>query len=403
MAKHPPCPQLCPKEKGCGHQRLALCHGNALCPTGCSQPCLLECEHGPCRGLCKWVCDPCVKAYIGENDLATSEGPILCSLGHVIQQPNTFEGVFDHLLAKMGRKLSRFGDEVSERERNLKDSLDPFMRGVRLNPMAQDFNKRNLTARGGEVREELDHLTDFRDQVVLPFERSIVTCNKVVLGAVDYNLLFHLRFDILEYRARALLVQDILVVTRRLMLLNDPSQGVHRQAESMREHAVLDCLNCIQYCEASATCCTESSPCVRVELLSQQAHFSYLADIASSSTGVASGSVPAVLQEALLLCRRFPNTAGVFRETIYRFQNYVRGDDLRAIPLITSENGRETEKAWGMHVVGHMRTCGNKHSYSTESFPNGCPECDRKVEFDDEATKKARAFLNEDGFMKRVH
>lgn len=402
-AKHPPCPQLCPKEKICGHRCLAQCHGDAPCPTECDQPCLISCEHGTCGSLCKRICDPCVKTYIGNDHLATSKRPLICSLGHVVQQPDKFEGVLDRLMAKMGRKMEQFGRGISKRERNLQESLDPLMSSIRPNPMAQELNKRKLTARGSELREEIDHLVDFRHQVVGPLEQSIATCSQLIPGTLNYNLLFHLRFDILEYRARATLVRDILHIARQLILLDDPSQGVQRQAESLREHAVLDCLNCMQYCKVSLAHCTDSSPCLRVELLLQEVQFNYLADAASLSTNLAAANVPSLLKEALLLCRRFPNTAGAFLEPVNQFHNYVRSDDPGAIPLITNAKSRKIEKTWGQHVVGHLRTCGNKHPYSTRSFPTGCPECGRRVELDDEVTQSASANLHEDEFMKMVN
>jgi hypothetical protein len=401
-AMHPPCPELCPREKECGHRCLTLCHGVAPCPTGCNQPCMLACEHGPCRSLCKRVCDPCVKTYIGQVDLAASKGPIICSLGHVIQQPDTFEGVFDRLLAKMGRNLDLFGYGVFKRERILQSTIDGFMKSIRPNPMAQESNKRELTGRGSELREEIEHLIDFRERIVLPFEQSIATCSQLLPGLVEYNLLFRARFDILEYRARAAFLRDTLIVVQQLMLLDDPSQGVQRQAESLQEHAVLDCLNCIQYCKQSAARCTASSPCVRVELLLQQVQFSYLAQVASLSTVVASEAVPALLDEALVLCRRYPNTAGAFLENFKQLRSYTGSDDPGAVPLVVSEKSRGTEKAWGQHIVGHLRICGNKHPYSTESF-SGCPECGKKVETDEEMTKKASAYLHDDEFVKAMN
>jgi hypothetical protein len=402
-AKHPPCPRLCPKENTCGHNCLAQCHGDVPCPTECSQPCLLVCEHGPCRSLCERACDPCVKTYVGNDALATSKGPVICSLGHIIQHPERFEGVVDRLMAKMGRKLEEFGYEISKRERNLRESLDSLLRSIRPNPMAQELNKRKLTARGGEVRELMDQIVDFRLNIIDPFEQSMTTCSQLVPGTVGYNLLFHLRFDILEYRARAILVRDTLNIVRQLLLLDDPSQGVQRQAELLQTNAVQDCLNCMQYCEASRTRSTDSSPCVRVELLLQEAQFNYLAEAASLSADLAVTNVPRLLKEALLLCRRFPNTAGAFLETVNKFHNYARSDDLGSIPFVTNGKIRKIEKTWGQYVMGHLRSCGNKHPYSIQSFPKGCPECGRKVELDDEVTQRASANLHEDEFMKMVN
>ena len=401
--KHPPCPEKCSKEKDCGHRCLLPCHGDKACPTECNQPCLLSCAHGPCKNLCKLVCDPCVRPYIENPTSADSVGPMICSLGNITRQPDKFEGVFDRLIAKMGRKLALFGYFILKKEQDLQQTFDPLLQSIRPNPMAQDFNKRTLTTRGNELREVINQITDFRDRVVGPIQQSIIAFAESVPEITKYSVLFHLRFDILEYRARAVLVRDTLKIAQQLMLLDDPSQGVQRQAEVLQMNAVQECLNCLGNGNASLDLCTDSIPCIKVELLLQQVQFNYLVDAAGLLTSPASGLVPSLLDMAVLLCRRYPRTAGAFLDTINLFRNHSKGGDLGLIPLVTNERSCKVERAWGQHVVGHLRTCANKHPYSSESFPLGCPECGVKVELEEEVFQKMNAHLQEDAFLKAMN
>ena len=402
--KHPPCSQQCFKEKDCGHRCVTRCHGNRTCPTECDQPCLLSCAHGPCKNLCRLVCDPCVRPYIEDPTSAVSVGPMICSLGTVARQPMNFERVFDRLIAKLGRKMDIFGNLIFHRERDLQQSQDALLESIRPNPMAQDFNKRILTSRGHELRAVMDQIIDFRDNVVCAIEQSVVTFAEMIPGTTQYCLVFRLRFDNLEYRARAALVRDTLKIAQMLLLLDDPSQGVQRQAEVLRTNALRECLNCLSYCNASLDRCTDASPCIKVELLLQQIQFKYLADAAGLSTSLTSVIDPIRSSDtAILLCREYSNTAGAFLNTSYLFRNHSKVSDPRLIPDVTNDRSRKVERAWGQHVVGHLTTCANKHPYSSESFPVCCPECGPRKELEEVLAKRMNAHLYEDAFVEAMN
>ena len=58
---HPPCSSPCHRKMDCGHFCGSVCHfHHGGCPP-CDQQCRDVCPHGPCKGICGKVCDPCVK------------------------------------------------------------------------------------------------------------------------------------------------------------------------------------------------------------------------------------------------------------------------------------------------------------------------------------------------------
>ena len=58
---HPPCAEVCNAPKACRHTCKQTCHADRPCPSGCLEPCLDFCAHGPCKRRCQDACDPCVQ------------------------------------------------------------------------------------------------------------------------------------------------------------------------------------------------------------------------------------------------------------------------------------------------------------------------------------------------------
>ena len=395
---HPPCSEICERKMSCGHTCVSHCHGDRGCPP-CNQPCLETCEHGPCKNLCKKICDPCVKAYAGQEDIHGVQ--MICSLGHTISRSEKFEDVFDRMIAKMGRKLENFAYQIARKEQDLQQGLDPFLQSIRPNPLAAKFNKLKLTARGAELQSFIKDVVRYRDEVAEPFEQSMIGLPAFLPGTTAYNLSFHVRFDILEYRARSVLVLDSLKVAQLLKLLEDPSNEVQRQAEVLQAVALQECLNCLNYCEASLARCKAVSPCVQVELLLQEVQFIAMVDIPSTLSD--KDRISDLLDKATRLCRQYPQTAGAFLDSVVQFRDYTNTGDPTKIPIVTNTKSRRVEKDWGHHAVGHLTTCPALHPYSSETFPRGCPECGVKVELESDAYERTRAFLKEDEFLQAMN
>ena len=93
----------------------------------------------------------------------------------------------------------------------------------------------------GDMRTLLKELANFREHVLDPIEHSMHTVRRD-----HYTLLFHVRFGILEYRARAVLAPDNLTVVQALLRVEDPSNEVQRQAEVLQSVAIQECVNCIE-------------------------------------------------------------------------------------------------------------------------------------------------------------
>ncbi len=132
------------------------------------------------------------------------------------------------------------------------------------------------------------------DDVVRPFENYMKALHTLFPSLVaEYALLFELRFDLLEFRARIAWVCDSLRSVRFPSGLQDGSNEVHRLAQVLHGNAVAECVRYITYCEQRLP--RPDSPCMEVEIRLAQIVFKYLLESALT------GEEPAVDVEAIYM------------------------------------------------------------------------------------------------------
>lgn len=309
-----------------------------------------------------------------------------------VAKMSTFFKTLDLLLAKMGRKMHGFAKSAAFFQHSLPNSLDTFMTDIRPNPLAATANTRLLLRRQRDVIELHQKIMGFRNQVIVPIERSLQALHIAFPHVVPaYVTLFHTRFDILEYRAMTVRIADDLKLASRLLKLADPSQGVQRQGLKMLQFVYKESLACMKYCQdALSKTNVASAASLEVELRLQQAQFLILAKAASSqisSLGCRNfNSAPPIPDQIIndslqhILTEVGPDFPGrtAFATTAKAFQAYLSSSqtmETAMIPMISNNSLRQVEKSWGHHELGALKTCARSHLYSRKSFPDGCPDC----------------------------
>ena len=83
------------------------------------------------------------------------------------------------------------------------------------------------------------------------------------------------------------------------------------------------------------------------------------------------------LQNALDLCKQYPDTAGSFLR-IYQFIKTIAIDGRQVRSTIYNRDLQVLWWSWPKHKIGNVKYCDNRHPYSGATSPN-CPECGRET------------------------
>lgn len=325
----------------------------------------------------------------------------------------------DLLLAKMGKKMSRFSKSIEFFQKALPDSLEIFLSGIRPNPLAALSNTRQLLQRQRDIVDLHKDIVNYRNDVIAPIEESFQNLHLAIPQRVHpYTMLFQSRFEILEYRAMSLRISDDLQLANRMVKLADPSQGVQRQGYKMMQFVCRQSIACMAYCqEALSRGRVSSAPPLEAELRLQQAQFLIFAKDASLrlsrlGPGTISFTPPISAQDIidslkLILSEDALDFAGrkAFAKTLRAFQDHFSSMEVSEtvdIPMICNESSREIEKSWSHHESGALTTCSSSHVYSRKTFPRGCPDCGNLAPATPEITETARP-LREADFLKAMH
>lgn len=336
-----------------------------------------------------------------------------------ILKMTTLSKTLDLLLAKIGKKMSRFSKSIEFFQKSLPDSLETFMSGIRPNPLAALSNTRQLLQRQRDIVDLHKDIVNYRHDVIAPFEESFRSLHITIPQRVHpYTILFQSRFDILESRAMSLRISDDLHLANRMVKLADPSQGVQRQGCKMMQFACRQSIACMAYCqEALSRGRVSSAPPLETELRLQQAHFLIFAKDAGlrlSRFGCGNISFTLPISDQgnndsmkLILSEKALDFAGrkAFAKTLRAFQDYsssVEMSDTVDIPMICNESSREIEQSWSHHELGALKTCASSHVYSRKTFPRGCPDCGSLPPATPETTETARP-LREADFLMAMH
>lgn len=323
-----------------------------------------------------------------------------CTCGTQLQSSNRyrtlaklveFSHTFDLLLAKMGRKLNGFATTITMKEQQLKQTFDLFIEEIRPNPLAANANTGHILRRHRETLELLKNIISFRDDVVDPFQRSIARLHEAFPNIIpSYALMFHLHFDVLEYRVIGVRLADTLKLANRIFTLQDPSLSTQRQGLKMIQFVHKESVACVDYCQdALNNDLVNSNPSIEIEIRLLQLQFSLYAKLTklqvdrfgifvdSSFQDIDNTTIKARLKTIFELCQRSLGTCGSFMQTAKAFQEMHAKDF--AVPEIQNNDARQIVKNWSQHELGHLTICKRSHVYSSKTFRDGCPDCGRQA------------------------
>ena len=108
------------------------------------------------------------------------------------------------------------------------------------------------------------------------------------------------------------------------------------------------------------------------------------------------------LENVITLCKQHPSSTGRFLSLAKMLKQHTAGSDPTNLQRVYSLATRLGEKAWGSHILGQLETCDKLHPYSRGSFPEGCPECGKKVELPEVEFARNSDFLHEDKFLEQM-
>jgi hypothetical protein len=222
-------------------------------------------------------------------------------------------------------------------------------------------------------------LTPNTDQVVIPFEQNMINLRNFdpVRAYANYNFQFELRFDVLYYKARYIVLDETWAISKYIApLKGDPSLQTSEYAKALRQIAIQDSGEIVMNIkDAISKCAKKDLASLEVELHVLLLQFLSLINRAQKSASLPDLSL--FLQRATFLCRAYPDTAGKYLPHLSLLRQAIQASKDPEYPKINE--GRKLEIAWGSYQCGNLITCANKHPYSAKSF-EGCPECGRKIE-----------------------
>jgi hypothetical protein len=334
----------------------------------------------------------------------------------------SFNGTLDLLLAKMGRKLATYGLAIEAQDKQLNETFESFVHAIRPNPLAAKANADLFLRRSREILDLQNHITDFRKDVVDLVRRDLARLNRAFPNIVpSYNLMFHLHFDVLGYRVASLRLTDVLKMGSRLLTLQDPSFSVRRQVLKLIQFVYRESVTWVGLCEKSLTDpVLTTSPSLEAEIRLQQLQFVLfarstrvqLADlgrpVGDATLAVEDDAIKASLDMAMRLSQSSPGNCAPFIETARGFANlFASADEVATfsqIPAIKNAHVRENEKLWGQHKLGYLKTCGKSHIYSSKTFSDACPECEKGAPISsNEAFRESSKHLFEGRFLEAMH
>lgn len=212
---------------------------------------------------------------------------------------------------------------------------------------------------------------------------------------------YYLRFEMLFYRGRLIILEDALRLTLTLKKLQQPSNHAVVLTKGLREMIIdeagqrlSDLHTIIAQCKAKYFKRLECE----VHLIQLSFH-SLLLNLETSS----SLDVEKSLQDTSSFCWKFPDTAGQLVGTYLRLKDALRTNQLhRTLHIYETRN---IWWSWPKHTVGYLEHCRYGHPYSAAK-KTGCPECGREIPKEKPAkpVEPARTgvLVNGDAFMEAV-
>ncbi|KAJ9610529.1 hypothetical protein H2200_005306 [Cladophialophora chaetospira] len=328
----------------------------------------------------------------------------------------------DLLIAKLGRKLGRLSTAVGVQEKQLSDTFESFLENIRPNPLAAKANTAVILRRTREILDLQKHVVEIRELVADAIQLSLAHLHDALPNIVpEYALMFHLHLDVLEYRIVSVRLADALKIGQQLLSLQDPSFGVQRQGLKMIEFVHKESIAFVGFCKkALGLSVAATSPAIESEIRLQQLQFLLfakstrvrLADLGSpiedTDLTLDDIAIKASLSAVAELGRLSPGNCASFVQTARDFaSSFADADDismLAPIPPIRNDYVRQTEKLWAEHKLGHLTICKQGHVYSSKTFFESCPDCEKHAKLSgNEVFRKSGKHLFENRFLEAMY
>ncbi|KAA6416394.1 MAG: hypothetical protein FRX48_01114 [Lasallia pustulata] len=307
----------------------------------------------------------------------------------------------DRMFAKFGRKMEMFEDELTKAESGLSSSSGEFTKQFRPSPLAGKKNQNLVRVRGNMMMEVQKKITDFRDEVVIPFEE-----NAILLAAYLDNpkifappvLPFELRFDLLYHKCRLVTLQEAVNMQKVMSPHAEALPHVKTLVDGLlmiTTEQATDNIKALDLLFAKASSAQLKS--LEVELRLVQISFY----VVLRALGVKHDlDITASLQQVAKTCNRYRTAAGPYIRSYRLLKSFC--DGMEPPRKLFGQETRQYWWKWGRHEVGFLTSCANGHPYSSKTF-NGCPECEGKTAQVEPEPVDYSKYLQEDAFLAKMH
>lgn len=169
-----------------------------------------------------------------------------------------------------------------------------------------------------------------------------------------YKFLFHLRFDLVEYRIRATWIAENLNIASCLLRMPDLSFEIQRHALALTTFARKESRDCIEHYKISTTQLTKHCPRIKEELLLQDCQFHLLLDLASKLLQINKST--AYTADGFISIRRPSRLQSAVAKALEPLAALLSSNSgqsgviIDTVPLVVSEDAEEAFRATSRHL-----------------------------------------------------
>ena len=302
----------------------------------------------------------------------------------LVEQLSSLQDNIEGLYAKAGRKINYFQMEIFKVEKILRTSFSNFCKKLTmgLNPMDGKPDMNRVWERTEALMPEQCKITNFRDEVVLPFQISIHKLerflnNPAILPA--QVLPFQLRHDVLYYLCRLTVMEEAIRLYQHFMHADVSSQQVEILKIGLKMKAQDQIKGYLQALDANI----DQSKVLHLKRLEVEfrllqitfwvilyRHFNLQVEL----------DVDGSLEECRLLCGTWPDSAGLLTPILETVQSkYKSNEGSLPVEEWNRSSLRYLWRGWGNYQhAGRLDHCRFHHPYPRISFRD-CPECGREI------------------------
>ena len=308
----------------------------------------------------------------------------------------------DRMHAKFSRKMNMFMEQLYGAKISLDKTFNDFQKRLRPGPLAGRSNADLVRYRGNTLGDIESRILDFKDNVVERFEDDLaqlaIFLDISPVPAYKFpniNLWYRLRFEVLFFRSRLIILEESLRMLSALRSMDDDSEhtsvlirGLRSLTQDEANQHILSLNNIITECDFK-----------NLKRLEAEAHLMQVGFyILLGHLGAAIDlGCEASLNRILILCSTFPDTAGLLLPTYNSIKMMINGQQCRG--TLYTRGWKGVWWSWPAHKVGSLKQCVHGHQYSTSTWPD-CPECGREVVFSPEPKAvDSKEFLKESAFV----